>query len=126
MHSQIPKSLFAFILLIHVSNAVLMNQTIDDSLGDSLTGLKVQYCLATAHQCGGLRIRVITAPSPPTAREHMITHGVLIPAWARKMLRSCFPFGIVSTVDCNFLWMGDLLEAIPTSQMNHLSSNTTL
>ncbi|KAF8877509.1 hypothetical protein BD779DRAFT_107250 [Infundibulicybe gibba] len=33
----------AFILLIQFSNSILINQTIDDGLGDLQTGLKVQY-----------------------------------------------------------------------------------
>ncbi|KAF8876408.1 hypothetical protein BD779DRAFT_1560519 [Infundibulicybe gibba] len=41
------------ILVTQVANGVLVNQTIDDNLGDSLTGFKVQYAPLTAPD-GGL------------------------------------------------------------------------
>ncbi|KAF8877513.1 hypothetical protein BD779DRAFT_1677274 [Infundibulicybe gibba] len=43
LQSKPFRSSIAFALLVQVSNSVLVNQTIDDSLGDSQTGLKVQY-----------------------------------------------------------------------------------
>ncbi|KAF8877499.1 hypothetical protein BD779DRAFT_1448491 [Infundibulicybe gibba] len=124
MRPRTPRPFLTFILLTQISNAVLVNQTIDDGLGDSLTGSKVQYSPSVGRGCGLVWKSQDTCgdcaitPDRTEARNNTWSSAI---ALSPDNVTATFPFqgtaiyiyfvipnipastGIRSIVDCDFL-----------------------
>ncbi|KAF8877495.1 hypothetical protein BD779DRAFT_1475158 [Infundibulicybe gibba] len=125
-HPRAFRPLFAFILLTQTSNAILVNQTIDDGLGDWLTGLQVQY-LPSAEVWKSQDTRYNCFITPDRTKAYNNTrNSATSPMFAN--ITATFTFrgtaiyiyfivfndpvsaGIISDVDCDFIMDGQLIE----------------